>query len=357
MRGLGRHPSDVCRAHSRARARKCNRLWANATVPRTWLECHGVGDIQNAGKAMKGALVTVSFRGDVALAGDLCRTVDALISDELEHVLIVPRRDRALFAHLESRRRRIVLQETLLPRGTVRLPLPQGIRLPFLKRRLRDFWLTPQGLIRGWQMQQIVKLSVDMATDREVIIFADSDIVLIRPLTLDQVARGASIKLYHRPGETKDSPTHRAWHRAATRLLGITESDYTGADYIGQLVVWRRSVLIRLHEHLERVHGRPWQQTLMGCTKLAEYVLYGIFAEHVLTDVMSGHFLDTNDLCHASWHYEVGNENDMDRFLREFRDDHLAVLIQSTTNFSLTERRRLIERMTSGLGRGTGYPS
>lgn len=297
-------------------------------------------------KGKEAAIVTVSFRGDAAVAGDLCKSIDAFVPAEIEHVVIVPRRDRALFEPLAGGRRRIVFQEDLLPSGWHRLPLPSRIRLPFFQRRLRDFWLTPHGVVRGWLMQQIVKLSVERATEREIIVFADSDVVFVRPVTIDKFARGDEVKLYHRPGETKDSPVHGVWHREAARLLGLGATDYTGADYIAQLVVWRRSVLTKLHDYLEQINGHPWQKSLIKRSQLSEYILYGIYAERVLANA-SGHFLDTQDLVHSSWHYEGSHDGEMDRFVADFADHHLAVLVQSTTELPLTERRLLIERMTT----------
>ena len=296
---------------------------------------------------MDAALVTVSYRGDLELARDLCASVDAYVAPAIEHVLIVPRRDQALFAPLAGGRRRLLCQEDVLPPSFHRLPLPHRISLPFYSRRLRDIWTTPAGLVRCWILQQIVKLSADAATSREIIVFADSDVVFVRPLTTELLVRGDKVRLYHRPGETKDSPSHVAWHDEAARLLGLPPRGYFGADYIGQLITWRRSVLQKLHARIAEVSKRDWRLKLASSQALSEYVLYGVFAEHVL-GAQSGHFLDTEDLTHASWRYGGGTP-DLDRFVADFGKSHVAVLIQSTTDLPLAERRALIERMTNQL--------
>lgn len=293
------------------------------------------------------SLITVSYRGDFELACDLCASVDAHVEPAIEHVLIVPRRDLSLFKSLAAGRRRLLAQEDLLPPLWVPLPLPK--RLPFGDRRLRSMWLTPHGLVRGWIMQQIIKLSADRIADREILIFADSDVTFIRSLTKEAAVRDGRVRLYHRPGETKGSAAHRSWHAEAARLLGLPATDYFGADYIGQLVIWRRSVLLKLQDQISQRFRRDWRVTLSRSPALSEYVLYGVFAEHALK-AESGHYADTADWTHASWRYGDSIEN-LQAFTAGIRPEHIAVLIQSTMPLSRDERRALITTMTDQLKR------
>jgi hypothetical protein len=292
------------------------------------------------------ALLTVSYRGDLELARDLCASVDAHVDPAIEHVLLVPERDASLFANLATGRRRLVAIESILPSGFSRLPTPYRIELkPFFSKRIREIWATPKGLVRGWIIQQIVKLSAHRATNAPAIVFADSDIVFVRAFNRDTVVRGDLVRLYHRPGETSASAPHRRWHREAAELLGLPATDYFGADYIGNLLSWRRDTLEKLQARLEEIGGAPWQNVLAGAPALSEYILYGAFAEHVLGDA-SGHYLSTEDLAHPSWHYDIARAESREAFLRDFSDNHLAVLIQSTEGLGLDARRALIAAMT-----------
>ncbi len=178
---------------------------------------------------MRAGLVTVSYRGDLPLAKELCASVDRFVDEAMEHVLIVPASDVELFAPLATARRRIVTVETVLPGSFRRVMRSFKLQLGPLSRRFREMWLTPSGLIRGWIMQQIVKLSSDAATNADIIVFADSDLVFVAPLTMDHLTKGNRARLYLRPGETRDSAKHRAWHSAAARLLGLPSNDYFGA--------------------------------------------------------------------------------------------------------------------------------
>ncbi|UUZ60410.1 DUF6492 family protein [Nocardioides sp. B-3] len=135
------------------------------------------------------AVVTVSYRGDLELARDLCLSMDRFLAEGAEHIPVVPRGDLALFEPLAGGRRRIVTVESVLPRGYMQLPAPRRIRIGPFDRRIREIWTGPGGVVRGWIIQQILKLSAPSFTDRELIVFADSDIVLVAPLSVDSLAR------------------------------------------------------------------------------------------------------------------------------------------------------------------------
>ena len=141
----------------------------------------------------------MSYRGDLELARDLCLSVDRFLARP-EHILVVPRADLDLFEPLAGARRRIVTVESVLPRGYVQLPIPRRIHVGPFDKRIREIWAGPGGVVRGWIVQQILKLSAPSFTDREVVVFADSDIVLVAPLTVDQLAQDGLVRLYRVQG-------------------------------------------------------------------------------------------------------------------------------------------------------------
>jgi hypothetical protein len=292
----------------------------------------------------KVCLITISYRGDLELAQDLCASIDRFADPEIEHVLVVPRSDLSLFSPLATGNRRLIPVEDVLPSGYTRLPLPHRISLGDFSRRIREIWWGPTGLVRGWIVQQILKLSTPAITDREVIVFADSDIVLVRPLLANSFTDEASVRLYRVPGATEDSAMHQQWHIVSARLLGLTSKQYFGADYIGNLISWRRDVILQLQDRLAEVGGKRWDKVVAQQRAFSEYILYGIFAEHVLPLQFSGHFLTRQDLAHAGWHYELNTSAGIDEFVDGFRPHHVAVAIQSTEDFTLDERRVLIGR-------------
>ena len=288
---------------------------------------------------MEAALITPSYSGDFDLAVDLCASVDRFVDKSIEHVLIVPARDFKQFSALANDRRRVVTQETLLPKGWQPLPRQFSKILPMP----RDILWTSGGPVRGWIAQQVIKLSADRVTNAEAIVYADSDLVFVKPFTLSSFARDELIRLYHRPGETSDSRMHWRWHRKAASWLGIEPKNYFGSDFIGQPITWRRSTLQALQKRLEEVNGRPWQTVLARSSSFSEWILYGVFATELLGVERAGHFLDTEDLALSSWHYNLGDQQSRARFTDELSAHHIAILIQSTERLSVAARRALIQ--------------
>jgi hypothetical protein len=313
-------------------------------APMTMSNC-GAGHAPTPDVRRQVSVITISYRGDFELARELCTSIDRFADPEIEHVLVVPRSDLALFAPLATGSRRLISKEDVLPAGYKRLPLPHQIALGSLYRRLvREIWWGPTGLVRGWIVQQIVKMSAPSITKRDVIVFADSDIVLVRPVSAGLFTNEAGVRLYRVPGATEDSAMHQKWHTVSARLLGLDSKPYFGADYIGHLVPWRRDVILQLQTRLTSLGGERWDKTIAREAAFSEYILYGIFAEHVLGLPQCGHFPASRDLVHAGWHYPLNTPTGLDEFVEGFEPHHVGVAIQSTERFTVDERRVLIRR-------------
>jgi hypothetical protein len=292
------------------------------------------------------SLVTVSYRGDLELAKELCSSVDAYLASDAEHVLVVPRRDLALFRPLATPQRRVIAVEEVLPRDYHRLPVPYEIGAGPFRRRIRELWFTPAGVVRGWIIQQIIKLSAPSYTRAETIVFADSDIVLVAPFPSRMVEEEGRTRFYRVPEATADSAMHARWHDAAARLLAMDQRGYTGADYIGNLITWRRSTVEELQDHVARSSGTRWDRAVLRQHAFSEYILYGVFADHVLGPEAA--LVPTaEDLVHAGWFYDLGSEAGVEAFVNGCAQGQVGVAIQSTEPFTLDERRALVNRIIS----------
>lgn len=259
------------------------------------------------------ALVTCSYRPDFERCARLCASMDRHIDAACEQFLVVPERDRQLFAQLATSRRTVVSTQDILPASFTHLPL------------LKKWWLDPAlWPIRGWMMQQLTKLSADALTTRENIIFVDSDIEFIQALQAQRFVDAGALRLHRKPNE-KDTGVHLQWHHSSGELLGMAPR-YFGSDYVGALASWRRSNLVQLKRHIENVAQRPWYHAVGRRLTISEYTLYGVFVEHVLGIEQSGHFSCSEDICHSLWY---GSETE--RFLAELSQQKSpqAVLVQS----------------------------
>ncbi len=233
-------------------------------------------------------IITCSYRPDRVRCERLCESVDRFVAEDILHTIIVPERDLAVFRGLENRRRRVVSAQDVLP-GRYR-------QLPFTEK----MWVSARGRpIRGWIMQQVVKLSASRVASAELMLFADSDLQFVRPFEIDRIYRDGRLRLHRVPGAMNEG-RHLRWHQRAGTLLG-KQCGYFGSDYVGQLISWRRSNLEALHRHIESATGLTWHEAVTRSLHVSEYILYGSFVEHVLGDEHNGHFYEAEDLCHCCW--------------------------------------------------------
>lgn len=287
------------------------------------------------------ALVTVTFRRDMALFERLCASIDRHAPDFTHHV-VIDRIDRPCFARFESERRRVIDLETLFPRFVA--------TSLFGRRLLLSLKTMP---LRGWIVQQLAKLAyVAQLPDRAAMVI-DSDAEFLARLRMEEVIRDGRVRLYHAPG-AGDLSGHRRWHRVAARALGLAETDYFGADYISTGVTWSPAVVRALLDRLERVGGRSWMSVLGRHLYSSEYILYGVFCEHVPGPHQALIFTEDFDLCHCSWHYNLAAETGRAAFIGDLKPDHRLALIQSNLGLGVEERDRL---MTALRGRYQFTPS
>ena len=273
------------------------------------------------------AIVTCSYGPDEQRCRRLCRSIDRFVPDVVEHCLIVPRRDYPRFRDLERGRRRVCITEEVVPGPFRRLPLTD------------KWWLSANGWpVRGWIMQQITKLSANHAVAAEHILFADSDIEFIRPLDTALFVREGRLRLHRVPGAASKG-RHLLWHQRAGALLGL-EPHYFGSDYVGQLITWRRSRLVALQHHLEQVSGAPWYRPIARSLHFSEYILYGVFVEHVVGEEQAGHFYCADDICHCCWF--AADAGRLRNGTAAISDRTQAVLIQSNLDLGIDEEAAVL---------------
>ena len=293
---------------------------------------------------MRVAMITPSFSRDHDLCVALCGSVDEFDRDGLEHIIVVPRAELGMFRHLEQGRRRVIAKEDVVRRRLIKLALPTLVSIPGIwHKRLRTLWITSAGnFVRGWVIQQVVKIMADRISDADVFVFLDSDIQFIRPFGETDFLRNGKVPLAYTPGVINnfiDRYTH--WHDVACELNGIQRLPYTGDNYIATVVCWRRDRLMELQERII-MHGRGQiDDILIRQKSLSEYFIYGIYCTHVF-EGDTGHFDQPRSLTHESWSYDVETEDGLRHFIDSVQSEHIAVLIQSTTEWAPERRQEVI---------------
>ncbi len=286
------------------------------------------------------AVVTPSYAPDF----DLCRALNRSVLDrtppDVDHHLIVPRRDRELFAPLNGQRTQVWTVEQLVPRRM--LPVPRVNAWLNLRR--------PYPPVRGWVMQQIVKLGAAAKLDAELLLLVDSDVVLVRPVTIDTFRKGGQVRFYRSDGAVDGRlPRHLLWHDAARRLLGLPPAGQPPLpDYISSFNVWERRVVLALRERIEQVNGRPWLDAIASELHISEFILYGVFVDAVL-GTSTGVTAAESMLCHSYWGPEPMARAAVAGFVRDLQPDDVAVMISAQSETQPAVRREALSGVRSSV--------
>lgn len=298
------------------------------------------------------SVITPTYAGDLPLFARLHASVGKFLAPDCEHVVIVPEVDRPAFAAYAGQRTRILSVEDVVP-GHIFL-LPRALKA---LRSGRDIWLTLRTApVRGWIMQQIVKLAAATVVDRDVLLIMDSDLAFTRSVGLGDFVRDGKIRLYKQSGTTAHLPSHRRWYRSSAQLLGVDENRFFGDNYISPAISWSRPVLIQLLRHLEARGGRAWWLSLARTMHLSEYILYGAYADAVLGRE-AGHYHDADDHFLNSWDFDLLAPGGEEAFLGALRSDHLGVHVDSQLPLTISERNRLLDQVgarAAEVGPGAG---
>jgi hypothetical protein len=224
------------------------------------------------------AVLTPSFRGDAGLFADLHGSVLANTDNSVVHHVVAPPSDAHLFRECEGPRCRVWTHRDFLPRYCVSVPYASGLTLS-----LRRPWPP----VRGWIVQQIVKIAGTAALDARAVLVVDSDAVLLRRPTLDELTQdGRPWNFRNDTGITRGMDRHVLWHNVARRLLGVSGVVSAPApDYISPIAVWDPEIVRSLTDHITLSTGRNWIDAIAAELHFSEFIAYGVFVDHVLGDV------------------------------------------------------------------------
>lgn len=290
------------------------------------------------------AVLTPSYGPDLELCRDLNRSVLEWTPADVVHHLVVPARDRELFAGLRGPRTEVWTVEEFVPRRMV--PVPRANMWVNVRR--------PYPPVRGWVMQQLVKLRASLELGADVLVLADSDVVLMRPVTADTFRQDGRVRFYRRRGAVDEQlPRHLLWHDVACRLLGLPSAASPPLpDYISAFNVWERRLVLALRDRIERVNGGAWLDVIGAQLHVSEFILYGVFVEAVLGTTANVSETDSM-LCHSYWNPTPLSASSAGEFLRALPAEDVAVMISAKSRTPLEIRRQALAlaQQTAEVGR------
>ena len=286
-----------------------------------------------AGPAPELAVLTPSFRGDAALFADLHRSVLANTADSVVHHVVVPPSDARFFRQHEGPRCRVWTHQDLLPRHYLSIPRASGLTL-----NLRRPWPP----VRGWVVQQVMKIAAAAAMDARAVLIVDSDAVLVREATLDEFTHNGRLWHYRKDhAVTPDMERHVLWHNVARRLLGLPGGAAPPLpDYISPIIVWDPAVVRSMIARIADSTGRNWVDAVAGQLHVSEFVIYGVFMDHVLG---AGEQVQ-GDLCHNYYERIPLSGADAHAFADRLPSHALGAMISSHSGTPQDVRREAFGR-------------
>lgn len=286
------------------------------------------------------AVLTPCYHGDAELFADLHESVLANTGPSVVHHVVVPPSDAKLFRHYEGARCQVLTHRDLLPRHCV--PVPRGSGLTLNLRR-------PWPPIRGWVTQQLMKIAWTARIDARAVLIVDSDAVLLREPTLDELTREGRVGHFRADGAVSaDMERHLLWHDVAHRLLGVPGTVSVPApDYVGPIGVWDPAVVRSMTEHIADTTGRNWLDAVAGELHVSEFVLYGVFVDDVVGGTRPLDWL----LCHNYYERTPLSPADVSTFADRMPPRALGAMISSHSGTPIDVRReafRQCARMIDG---------
>jgi len=277
------------------------------------------------------ALVTKTYHGDIQPFTDLCKSIDQLMPD-IQHYVLIDHADTEAFASFAGPKRTIVDCSQLLP---------ELRETQLLGRR---FWrLGFARIIRGWIYQQIAKIAFVADMEEDAAIHLDSDVTLLRAIKAKHVFPNGNVRLYHQPGGGM-GPRHLEWHKMSQKMLGLPQTGYGGSDYIGPIITWSPGVIRAMIDRIVASNHRDWVHVLASHFRFSEYIVYGIFCDHVVGEHQQLIAQSSTQYCHNCWGYDLGSQSEVERFIDDLQADHLGVLIQSNLHLPERTRRSILHR-------------
>jgi hypothetical protein len=290
------------------------------------------------------AFVTPSYRLDRDRCALLSRSLE-VCAPWAEHWIVVDRDDLPLFRSLQNARTNVVAKEEVLPLWVRRIDtLRIGLR--------SNVWLQAHGRpLRGWLLQQLIKLAVAEELTADVLVHADSDVVLVRPFSISSVVDGdGQVRLYELPNVIDATlPDHVLWHRSAEELLGVEHAESPMPDFISSLVPWKRENAVALLEHIQRNTGRHWLPALAAAWDVSEYTLYGRFAQDVLGE-SAGQFVSPTPLCHDYYKRVPLAVPELEKLLDRVGPEEVAVSLTSKAGMKPEDYVEVLESRWAALG-------
>jgi hypothetical protein len=275
------------------------------------------------------SVITRSFAPDFELCADLNRSVLEHSPASVDHHIVVARSDLKLFGQLAGPRTHIRCEMGLLPRSFVPVPFSNftvNMGQPFPP-------------VRGWILQQILKLAAAAASEDDVVLVVDSDVEFLRAFNVETFVRNGAVRFLNKPSEIDERlPRHMIWHRIARTLLGLPHADPPYNDYVSCMLALDPAIVRQMLARVTAKTGRPWTTAIARQFHFSEWTLYGVFVDEVI-GAPANSFASKDPLCLTYWNETPLNLEAAGDFLSGVRTTDVAAMISAKSRTPLAVRR------------------
>lgn len=279
-------------------------------------------------------VVTPSFSRDFETCRELNTSVLEFVPAPNRHYIIVDRRDLALFRTLENDRTIVMAVEDVIPRGFFKVP------------GSKKWWVSSRAMMptKGWHVQQLVKLCAVNVTDEPVLVNVDSDVRFIRPVDPSLFVKGDRARMYRLSGGVKPGMVHVKWHKTISGLLNVPTDPMPVDDYTGNIITWKRGIVLEACKRIEDVAGCPWHVAFTRAWSVAEYFTYGLYVDKIKGLDAASLWIDERSWCHTYWGPGPLPASKVNEFVDALREDDFAFSIGGYTNTDPEVTRIATER-------------
>jgi len=199
--------------------------------------------------------------------------------------------------------------------------------------------------LRGWALQQGLKIELSARLDARAVLIADSDVVLLKPVDLAAFGAHDEVPLYRLDNAVHAGmPRHVRWHEVARRLLGLrAPKGLPLHDYVSSFNLWDPAILRMMQQRIEQVTGNPWLDAFTSHLHLSEFVLYGVYVDEIRRAGVGGP--TWHGLCHDYWDHTPLTSQSGREFVDRRSAATLAMMVSAKSHTPVAVRQEMLGRV------------
>jgi len=194
--------------------------------------------------------------------------------------------------------------------------------------------------VRGWIVQQILKIAVVDVISEQTLVFCDSDVAFFRRFDREDLLVDGKVGLLD-----VDFSGHSEWTAIARRLLGLPKHGSASRNYVGNMICWNADIVRNMQRRIEMSTGIDWRLALARTPSFSEYMLYGVFVTEVLGYDSVDHAPSSVPFVKPSWSLRLQTDSDIETFFSDFDAQTVAVMVHSKDGPDPKQYRRYLQRL------------